>query len=123
MKLSTYVADRSVRPQGSGFESRSRQLFFPLSKKTNRHNYVAPIAGNVHPAPDLTDVRRHTTQIFKRVFSVRTSEGNCGVLSMGYGHGGPSVCLDDGQTEVEGVPSQGGRGDALLPPRMSPYLT
>ena len=37
-----------------------------------------------------------------------------GVLSEGYGHGGPGVCLGDGQTEAEGVPSQGGRGDALL---------
>ena len=35
-------------------------------------------------------------------------------LSEGYGHGGPGVCLGDGQTEAEGVPSQGGRGDALL---------
>ena len=45
-----------------------------------------------------------------------------GVLSEGYGHGGPGVCLGDGQTEGEGVPSQGGRGDALLR-RMPPYLT
>ena len=37
-----------------------------------------------------------------------------GVLSEGYGHDGPGVCLGDGQTEAEGVPSQGGRGDALL---------
>ena len=37
-----------------------------------------------------------------------------GVLSEGYGHGGPGVCLGDGQTKAEGVPSQGGRGDALL---------
>ena len=34
----------------------------------------------------------------------------------------PGVCLGDGQTEVERVPSQGGRGDALLR-RMPPYLT
>ena len=26
------------------------------------------------------------------------------VLSEGYGHGGPGVCLGDGQTEAEGVP-------------------
>ena len=32
----------------------------------------------------------------------------------GYGHDGPGVCLGDGKTEAEGVPSQGGRGDALL---------
>ena len=44
-----------------------------------------------------------------------------GLLSEGYGHGGPSVSLSDGQTEAEGVPSQGGRGDALLR-RMPPYL-
>ena len=37
-----------------------------------------------------------------------------GVLFEGYGHGGPGVFLGDGQTETEGVPSQGGRGDALL---------
>ena len=45
-----------------------------------------------------------------------------GVLSEGYGHGGPSICLGDGQTEAEGVPSEGERGDALLR-RMRPYLT
>ena len=45
-----------------------------------------------------------------------------GVLSEGYGHDEPRVCLGDGQTEAGGVPSQGGRGDALLR-RMPPYLT
>ena len=45
-----------------------------------------------------------------------------GVLSEGYGHGGPGVCLGYGQTEAEAVPSQGGRGDALLR-RMPQYLT
>ena len=45
-----------------------------------------------------------------------------GVLSEGYGYDGPGVCLDDGQTEDEGLPLLGGRGDALLR-RMSPYLT
>ena len=43
-------------------------------------------------------------------------------LSVGYGHDGPGVCLGDGQTEAEEVPSQGGGGDALLL-RMPPYLT
>ena len=43
-------------------------------------------------------------------------------LSEGYGHGGPGVRLDDGQTEAEGVPPQGGRGDALFR-RMLPYPT
>ena len=45
-----------------------------------------------------------------------------GLLSEGCGHGGPGVCMDDGQTEAEGVPSQGGRRDALLR-RTPPYLT
>ena len=45
-----------------------------------------------------------------------------GGLSEGYGHDGPGVCLDDGQSEAEGVPSQSGRGDALFR-RMSLYLT
>ena len=45
-----------------------------------------------------------------------------GGLFEGYGHGGPGVCLGDGQTEAGGVPSQGGRGDALYR-RMSPHLT
>ena len=45
-----------------------------------------------------------------------------GVLFEGYGHGGLGVCLGDGQTEAEGVLSQGGRGDALFR-RMPPYLT
>ena len=44
------------------------------------------------------------------------------IISEGYGHDGPGVFLGDGQTEAEGVPSQGGRGDALLR-RMAPYLT
>ena len=44
-----------------------------------------------------------------------------GVLSAGYGHGGPGVCLGDGQTEAERVPLQGARGDALLR-GMIPYL-
>ena len=39
-----------------------------------------------------------------------------------YGHGRPGICLGDEKTEAEGVPSQGGRGDALLR-RMPPYLT
>ena len=34
-----------------------------------------------------------------------------GFRSEGYVRG---VCLGDGQTEAEGVPSQGGRGGALL---------
>ena len=38
-----------------------------------------------------------------------------------HGHGGPGVCLGDGQMDAEGVPSQDGRGDALLR-RMPPYL-
>ena len=54
--------------------------------------------------------------------STRFMVASGGVLSEGYGHDGPGVCLGDGQTEAEGVPSQGGRGDALLQ-RMSPYLT
>ena len=44
------------------------------------------------------------------------------VLSERYGHGESGVCLGDGQTEAEGVPSQDRRGDALLK-RMPPYLT
>ena len=34
----------------------------------------------------------------------------------------PGVYLGDGQKEDEGVPLQGGRGDALFR-RMAPYLT
>ena len=45
-----------------------------------------------------------------------------GVLPEGYGHAGPGVCLGDGQTKAEGVPSQGGRGDALFR-RILTYLT
>ena len=44
-----------------------------------------------------------------------------GVLSERYVHDGPGVCLDDGQTEPEVVPSHGRRGDALLRP-MPQYL-
>ena len=54
--------------------------------------------------------------------STRFMVASGGVLSEGYGHGGPGVCLGDGQTEAEGVPSQGGRGNALLR-RMPSYLT
>ena len=53
--------------------------------------------------------------------STRFMVASGGVLSERYRHGGPGVCLGDGQTEAEGVPSQGGRGDALLR-RMSPHL-
>ena len=38
------------------------------------------------------------------------------------GMAGLPVCLGDGQTETEGEPSQGGRGDALLR-RMPRHLT
>ena len=44
------------------------------------------------------------------------------MLSEGYGRDRPAVCLGDGQTEAEVVPSQGGRGDALIR-RTYPYLT
>ena len=54
--------------------------------------------------------------------STRFMVASGGGLSEGYGHDGPGVCLGDGQTEDEGVPSQGGRGGALLR-RMPPYLT
>ena len=37
-----------------------------------------------------------------------------GVLSEGYGRGGPGVCLGDSKTEAEGVPSQRGRGFLFL---------
>ena len=37
-----------------------------------------------------------------------------GVLSGGYEHAWSGDYLGDGQTEAEGLPSQGGRGDALL---------
>ena len=46
-----------------------------------------------------------------------------GGLSEGYGHDGPGVCLGDGQTEAQGVPSQGGRGDAALVYAFTPDLT
>ena len=45
----------------------------------------------------------------------------CWLRQVGYGHGGPGVYLSDGQTEAEGLPSQGGCGDALLR-RMPPFL-
>ena len=45
-----------------------------------------------------------------------------GVLSEAYAHGGSGVRLGDGQTEAERVPSQCGRGDALLR-RISSHLT
>ena len=48
-----------------------------------------------------------------------------GFPSEGYGHDGPGVCLGDGQTEAQGVPSQGGCGHALLRrmPPVTPDLT
>ena len=45
-----------------------------------------------------------------------------GIVTEGYGHDEPAVCLGDGQTEADEVPSQGGRGGAPLR-RMPPYLT
>ena len=75
------------------------------------------------------------------VASTGFMDASGGVLPEGYGHGawrlpgrwpggGLSedtgmaglVCLGDGQTEAEGVPSQNGRGDALLR-RMPLYMT
>ena len=38
---------------------------------------------------------------------------SCGVLSEGYVHNGPDVCLGNGQKETECVPSHVVRGDAL----------
>ena len=48
-----------------------------------------------------------------------------GVLSEGCGHWGLGVCLGDGQTEAEGVPSQGGRRDSCssVCPHTWPDLT
>ena len=60
--------------------------------------------------------------VHAEVASTRFMVASDGGLSEGYGHGGPGVCLGDVQTEDEGVPSQGGRDDALFR-RMSPYLT
>ena len=37
-----------------------------------------------------------------------------GILTQIYEHGGPGVCLGDGQTAAKGATSQGGRGDPLL---------
>ena len=54
--------------------------------------------------------------------SIRFMVASGEVLSEGYGHGCPDICLGVGQTETEGVSSQGGRGDALLR-RLPPYLT
>ena len=45
-----------------------------------------------------------------------------GVLTERCGSGGPGVCLGDGQTEAEGVPSQEERGDALLRRTYVPYM-
>ena len=45
--------------------------------------------------------------------STRFMVASGGVLSEGYGHGGPGFCLGDGQTEAEGVSSRGGRGYEL----------
>ena len=53
--------------------------------------------------------------------STRFMVASGGVLSRN-GHGRLGFCLGDDQTGAEGVPSQCGRGDALLR-RMPPYLT
>ena len=45
-----------------------------------------------------------------------------GVLSEGCGHDGPGVCLGDGQTEAEGVPWQGGCGEAYLAKKEGPMF-
>ena len=51
-------------------------------------------------------------------FMVASDEG----LAEGSGHGGPGVCLSDGQTEAVEVPSKSVRGDALYR-RSLPYVT
>ena len=54
--------------------------------------------------------------------STRFIVASGGILSEGCGHGGPGVCLGDGQTEAELIPPQGGGDDALLR-RMPTYHT
>ena len=46
-----------------------------------------------------------------------------GVVCERYGHDGPGVCLGDGQTESEGVPSQGTRRRAATAYATIPDLT
>ena len=83
--------------------------------------------------PIRGEVARPTEDPAHRILSCPGSEGfdhvggslacfvvaSGGGLSEGYGPGGLGVCLVHGRTEAEGVPSQGGRGDALL--RMSAF--
>ena len=95
------------------WQTRKRNKWRPfcLVHSTNRSD--VPVRGAWSRSKGLDHTERASTR-----FTVASG----GVLSEGYGYDGPGVCLGDGQTEDEGVPSQGGRGDALLR-RMSPYLT
>ena len=87
----------------------------------------SPIESGTQVQPGLViiedeDPREKLGLYHAEVASTRFLFASDGGLSEGYGHDGPGVCLGDGQTEAEGVPSQGGRSDALLR-RMPPHLT
>ena len=85
-----------------------------------------PEGSLTHPVQSGSErLEHHVTSVatcFVVASGTRLDRWPDGGLSEGYGHDGPAVGLGDGQTEAEGVPSEGGRGDALLR-RMSPHLT
>ena len=55
--------------------------------------------------PSDTFLSRSEGLVHAEGASTRSMIASGGALSEGYGHGGPGVCLGDGQTEAEGVPS------------------
>ena len=81
-------------------------------RKLRLHGHVVRLCGRYRPSDSfLARSKGHDhAEEASTCFMVTSGE----VLSEGYGHHGPGVYLGFGQTEAEVVPSQGGRGDALL---------
>ena len=95
-------------------------ILFLQNRSLVIHNKIVSFQCSFQKTPIVSFARLDHAEGASSGLMVASSE----VLSEGYEHGGPGVCVGDGQTEADGVPSRGGRGDALLrsmPP--IPYLT
>ena len=84
---------------------------------TNLRNWLVILINTWEGSAESGAPRNHAEESIA-CFVVASKER----LSEKYVRGGPCVCLGDGQTEAEGVASQGGRGGALhrrKPPQMT----
>ena len=72
------------------------------------------IISRLDPSGWTISRRRPHASWLRQVFMVESSEGFEVDAREDARHGRPGVCLGDGQTEADVVPTRGGRGDALL---------